>query len=148
MVRCHRFGRPLSLMMLDIDFFKKINDEFGHLVGDDVLRAFAQRLREFLRSGDFCARYGGEEFVVVLPETTLPIALEVAERIRKGVGELPLLNKPKVQVTVSIGVATMAQGQSINELFAAADAAVYRAKNAGRDQVRMHMDMPLQVHAL
>jgi len=140
--------KTFSILMLDIDFFKKINDDFGHLVGDDVLRAFAQRLREFLRAGDFCARYGGEEFVVVLPETTLPTALEVAERIRKGVGELPLLNKPKVQVTVSIGVATMAQGQSINELFAAADSAVYRAKNAGRDQVRMHMDMPLQVHAL
>jgi diguanylate cyclase (GGDEF)-like protein len=140
--------KTFSILMLDIDFFKKINDEFGHLVGDDVLQAFAQRLREFLRSGDFCARYGGEEFVVVLPETTLPTALEVAERIRKGVGELPLLDKPKVQVTVSIGVATMAQGQSINELFAAADAAVYRAKNSGRDQVRMHMDMPLQVHAL
>jgi diguanylate cyclase (GGDEF)-like protein len=136
--------KNLSILMLDIDFFKRINDEFGHLVGDDVLRAFAQRLREFLRSGDFCARYGGEEFIVVLPETSLAMAAEVAERIRKGVAELPLLNKPKVQATVSIGVATMEQGQSIGELFAAADAAVYRAKNAGRDQVRTHTDIPLQ----
>jgi diguanylate cyclase (GGDEF)-like protein len=128
--------KPFSILMLDIDFFKNINDEFGHMVGDDVLRAFAQRLREFLRSGDFCARFGGEEFVVVLPETSLVTALEVAERIRKGVAQYPLLNTPSVQVTVSIGVATSAQGQSISELLAKADAAVYLAKNAGRDQVR------------
>jgi diguanylate cyclase (GGDEF)-like protein len=128
--------KPFSILMLDIDFFKNINDEFGHMIGDDVLRAFAQRLREFLRSGDSCARFGGEEFVVVLPETSLVAALEVAERIRKGVAQCPLLTTPRVQVTVSIGVATMAQGQSISELFAKADAAVYLAKNAGRDQVR------------
>ncbi|MFC5551462.1 sensor domain-containing diguanylate cyclase [Massilia aerilata] len=142
--------KTFSILMLDIDFFKRINDEFGHLVGDDVLRAFAQRLREFLRSGDFCARFGGEEFIVVLPETTLATAQEVAERIRKGVAELPLLHKPKVQATVSIGVATMAQGQSINALFAAADAAVYLAKNAGRNQVRSHVEtvLPLQVSAV
>jgi diguanylate cyclase (GGDEF)-like protein len=134
--------------MLDIDYFKNINDEFGHMVGDDVLRAFAQRLREFLRSGDFCARFGGEEFVVVLPETSLVEALEVAERTRKGVAQYPLLNTPKVQVTVSIGVATMSQGQSISELLATADAAVYLAKNAGRDQVRSHMQMPVQVEGI
>jgi diguanylate cyclase (GGDEF)-like protein len=131
--------KPFSVLMLDIDFFKNINDEFGHMVGDDVLRAFAQRLREFLRSGDFCARFGGEEFVVVLPETSQVTAREVAERIRQGVAQHPLLTTPRVQVTVSIGVATMAQGQNINDLLATADAAVYAAKNAGRDQVRSHM---------
>jgi diguanylate cyclase (GGDEF)-like protein len=142
---CHK---TFSILMLDVDFFKSINDEFGHMVGDDVLRAFAQRLREFLRSGDFCARFGGEEFIVVLPETSLVTALEVAERIRKGVAQFPLLNEPKVQVTVSIGVATMAQGQSISELFATADAAVYLAKNAGRDQVRSHIQMPVPVNGI
>jgi diguanylate cyclase (GGDEF)-like protein len=134
--------KPLSILLLDIDFFKNINDEYGHLVGDDVLRAFAQRLKEFLRSGDFCARYGGEEFVIVLAETPLATALDVAERIRKGVAQSPLLNKPQVQATVSIGAATMAHRQSISELFAAADAAVYLAKNAGRDQVRAHAQTP------
>jgi diguanylate cyclase (GGDEF)-like protein len=134
-------GRPFSILMLDIDFFKNINDEFGHMVGDDVLRAFAQRLREFLRSADVCARFGGEEFVVVLPETSLATAMEVGERIRKGIAQAPLLNKPRVQATVSIGVATMEKEQSINELFAAADAAVYLAKNEGRNQVRSHMQM-------
>jgi diguanylate cyclase (GGDEF)-like protein len=128
--------RAFSILMLDIDFFKNINDEFGHMVGDDVLRAFAQRLREFLRAGDFCVRYGGEEFVIVLPETPLATALEVAERIRQGVAQRPLLTAPKVQVTVSIGAATMAHPQGISELFAAADAAVYLAKHAGRNQVR------------
>ena len=138
-VERHAFsGKAFSILMLDIDFFKNINDEFGHMVGDDVLRAFAQRLREYLRSEDFCARFGGEEFVVVLPETSLATALEVGERIRKGVAQSPLLNKPKVQATVSIGVATMEKGQSIHELFAAADAAVYLAKNEGRNQVRSH----------
>jgi diguanylate cyclase (GGDEF)-like protein len=141
-------GRPFSILMLDIDFFKNINDEFGHMVGDDVLRAFAQRLRELLRSADICVRFGGEEFVVVLPETCLATAMEVGERIRKGVEQTPLLNKPRVQATVSIGVATMEKEQSIDELFAAADAAVYLAKNEGRNQVRSHMQMPVQVDGM
>jgi diguanylate cyclase (GGDEF)-like protein len=138
-------GRPFSILMLDIDFFKSINDEFGHMVGDDVLRAFAEKLREFLRAGDFCARFGGEEFVVVLPETSLATAMEVGERIRKGMSQAPLLDKPSVQATVSIGVATMEREQRIDELFAAADAAVYLAKNEGRNQVRSHAQMPAQV---
>ena len=138
-------GRPFSILMIDIDFFKNINDEFGHMVGDDVLRAFARELREFLRADDFCARFGGEEFVVVLPDTPLASAMDIGERIRKGIARAPLLTKPRVQATVSIGVATMDEEKSINELFAAADAAVYLAKNAGRNQVRSHMQMPVQV---
>jgi diguanylate cyclase (GGDEF)-like protein len=134
-------GRPFSILMLDIDFFKNINDEFGHMVGDDVLRAFAQKLREFLRAGDVCARFGGEEFVVVLPDTSLATAMDIGERIRKGIAQAPLLTTPRIQATVSIGVATMEQEQSINALFAAADAAVYLAKNEGRNQVRSHMQM-------
>jgi diguanylate cyclase (GGDEF)-like protein len=141
-------GRPFSILVLDIDFFKDINDAFGHMVGDDVLRAFAQRLREFLRSADICARFGGEEFVIVLPETSLSAAMEVGERIRNGIAQAPLLNKPRVRATVSIGVATMEKEQSINELFAAADAAVYVAKNEGRNQVRSHIQMPVQVDGM
>ena len=141
-------GRPFSILMLDIDFFKNINDEFGHMVGDDVLRAFAQRLREFLRADDFCARFGGEEFVVVLPDTRLPAAMEIGERIRQGIAQAPLLPKPRVHATVSIGAASMEREQSVNELFAAADAAVYLAKNEGRNQVRSHMQMPIQVDGI
>lgn len=128
-------GKPFSILMLDIDFFKNINDAFGHMVGDDALRAFAQRVREYLRPEDFCARFGGEEFVVVLPRTTLGAALEVAERLRQGVAQSPLLETPRVQVTVSIGAATLAPRQTVDDLLVTADAAVYVAKNAGRDQV-------------
>lgn len=129
-------GKSFSILMLDIDFFKSINDGFGHMVGDDVLRAFVQRVREFLRPGDVCARFGGEEFVVVLPTTTLDDAREVAERLRLGVAQCPLLETPRVQVTVSIGVATLGAGQTVGELLATADAAVYAAKKAGRNQVQ------------
>ena len=129
-------GKSFSILMLDIDFFKSINDEFGHMTGDDVLRAFVQRVREYLRPGDVCARFGGEEFVVVLPQTTLVEAREVAERLRLGVAHSPLLETPRVQVTVSIGVATLAAGQTVGELLATADAAVYVAKKAGRNQVQ------------
>jgi diguanylate cyclase (GGDEF)-like protein len=128
-------GKPFSILMLDIDYFKSVNDEFGHMVGDDVLRAFAQRVREHLRPEDVCARFGGEEFVVVLPRTTLDAALEVAERLRQGVALSPLLTTPEIQVTVSTGVATLVPGQTVSELLFTADAAVYVAKNAGRNQV-------------
>lgn len=128
-------GKPFSVLMLDIDFFKNVNDEFGHMVGDDVLRAFAQRVREHLRPEDVCVRFGGEEFVVVLPRTTLEAALEVAERLRQGVAQSPLLAAPRVKVTVSIGVATLKPKQTVADLLVTADAAVYIAKNAGRDQV-------------
>lgn len=129
-------GIPFSILILDIDFFKHINDRFGHLIGDDVLRAFAQRLREFVRAGDLCARFGGEEFVIVLPATNLLTALHVAERIRQGVAQAPLLAMPRVQATVSIGVATIAHGQTTGDLLSNADNAVYLAKKSGRDQVR------------
>jgi diguanylate cyclase (GGDEF)-like protein len=128
-------GKSFSILMLDIDFFKTINDGFGHMTGDDVLRAFVQRVRDYLRPGDVCARFGGEEFVVVLPRTRLEEAREVAERLRLGVAQSPLLRTPTVNVTVSIGVATLAPNQTVVDLLATADAAVYAAKNAGRNQV-------------
>lgn len=129
-------GKSFSILMLDIDFFKTINDRFGHMIGDDVLRAFAQRVREYLRPGDVCARFGGEEFVVVLPRTTLEEAREVAERLRVGVAQSPLVQAPRIAATVSIGVATLAPEQTVADLLAVADASVYAAKNAGRNQVR------------
>lgn len=129
-------GKSFSILMLDIDLFKSINDGFGHMTGDDVLRAFVQRVREYLRPGDVCARFGGEEFVVVLPQTTFEEAREVAERLRLGVAQCPLLETPRVQVTVSIGVATLGAAQTVAELLATADAAVYGAKKAGRNQVQ------------
>ncbi len=128
-------GQAFSVLMLDIDFFKKINDAHGHSVGDEVLRAFALRVREHLRQGDVCARYGGEEFVVVLPGAPLPKALEVAERVRHSIAHTPLLTTPLLNATVSIGAATLVAGQALEDLLQAADAAMYAAKRGGRNKV-------------
>ncbi len=129
-------GRPLSVLMLDVDHFKAINDLHGHGVGDDALRAFARRVRGLLREGDVCTRYGGEEFVAVLPDTPLPVALQVAERLRSGMAETPLLQVPLLRVTVSIGAAEFSTGQTAAALLEAADQAVYAAKRGGRNQVQ------------
>ena len=133
-------GRAFSVLLLDIDHFKAVNDTHGHGAGDDTLRAFAQRVREHLRQGDTCARYGGEEFVVVLPGTTLPAALEVAERLRQGVADASLISVPLVRTTVSIGAAQYRAGETQEQLLARADTGVYAAKRGGRNQVRVPAD--------
>jgi diguanylate cyclase (GGDEF)-like protein len=133
-------GRAFSVLLLDIDHFKAVNDTHGHGAGDDTLRAFAQRVREHLRQGDTCARYGGEEFVVVLPGTTLPAALEVAERLRQGVADASLISVPLVRATVSIGAAQYLAGETPEQLLARADTGVYAAKRSGRNQVRVPSD--------
>ncbi len=129
-------GRPFSVLMLDVDHFKQINDVHGHGVGDATLQAFAQRVCEHLRQGDACARYGGEEFVVVLPGTTLDAALDVGERLRRGVAERALLTMPNIEATVSVGVAQYGAGETVEQLLRRADDAVYAAKRGGRNQVR------------
>jgi diguanylate cyclase (GGDEF)-like protein len=133
-------GLPLSVLLLDIDHFKRVNDVYGHGVGDDALRAFARRVRGLLREHEVCARYGGEEFVVVLPDTPLPLALQVAERLRHGVAQSPLLQSPPLPATVSIGAAQLSAGQTAAALLEAADQAVYAAKRAGRNQVQPDPD--------
>ena len=130
-------GRTFSVLLLDIDHFKLVNDTHGHGAGDDTLRAFARRVREHLRQGDTCARYGGEEFVVVLPGTTLVAALEIAERLRHGVAEASLMSVPLVRATVSIGAAQILPDETVEQLLARADSAVYAAKRGGRNQVRV-----------
>jgi len=138
-------GRPLSVLLLDIDYFKRINDVHGHGVGDDTLRAFAVRMRGLLREGEVCARYGGEEFVVVLPDTPLSPAIDVAERLRSGACATPLLKSPPLTVTVSIGVAQFRPGQNPAALLEAADQAVYAAKRGGRDQVQSAAELTISV---
>ena len=133
--RAERSAQPFSLLMLDIDHFKQINDVHGHGVGDAALRAFASRVREHLREGDVCARYGGEEFVVVLPDTALPTACEIAERLRRAVADGALLTAPPLFLTVSIGTAEFTQGLTPQQLLSMADEAVYVAKRSGRNQV-------------
>ncbi len=135
-------GRAFSVLLLDIDHFKRVNDTHGHAAGDATLRAFAQRVREHLRQGDTCARYGGEEFVVVLPGTALVAALEVAERLRQGVAGATLTSVPLVCATVSIGAAQHVAGETPEQLLGRADLAVYAAKRGGRNQVRLWQDEP------
>lgn len=136
--RAKRHDRPLSLVMFDIDHFKQINDEQGHMVGDHVLRALARTVWGLLRKHDAMFRYGGEEFLLLLPETDLQGALAVAEKARATVEVLPMSynGKELPGVTVSFGVATAQQhGKTVAELLEAVDAALYRAKQGGRNLV-------------
>ena len=132
-------GRPVSLLVIDVDHFKLVNDNLGHLQGDDVLRGVADQIRANTRPVDYPARYAGDEFVVLLPGTRLDEARVIAERVRSAIARtiFPRRDGPgAVQVTLSIGVATMPQtGGGLEVLFAAADAALYEAKRAGRNAV-------------
>lgn len=130
-----RSGEPLSVLMLDLDHFKRINDRWGHAAGDRVLVAVADVLREQLRGADLGARFGGEEFLAILPATTSAEAVAAAERIRARVAKLALdADDGPMRITASIGVATLAFGESTTQLLARADTAMYRAKDAGRDR--------------
>ena len=141
--RALRIGVPLSLLLVDVDHFKQVNDSHGHLIGDDVLRALATELRQQVRESDVVGRFGGEEFTILLPSTDGDGACRIAERLRSSAGLLSVIADPKtdasVSVTVSIGVAELGQhGRDLFELLAAADLALYRAKDDGRNQVRLY----------
>jgi diguanylate cyclase (GGDEF)-like protein len=127
-----RLQQPLSLVMFDIDHFKQFNDTFGHPAGDELLRQVAQVLRESARAYDVAARYGGEEFALLLPNTTLEQAVQVAERLRQ---QIRAIKNPHAFVSASFGVATYRSGTPPATLVYEADAALYRAKRNGRDQV-------------
>jgi len=128
----------LAGMMIDIDEFKSVNDSFGHLVGDDVLRAVGDALRACLRREDFAGRYGGEEFFVILPGSGMEAALAIAERIRATIAAADVaVGGAKVSVTASIGVAPYADGDAVADWVGKADAAMYRAKQAGRNRVEI-----------
>jgi diguanylate cyclase (GGDEF)-like protein len=138
LARAARAGRTLALLMVDIDHFKRVNDAFGHAVGDIVLHAVAACLLRSIRQGDLAFRYGGEEFLLALPEADLASVMRRAESIRLAVRALELTasGRPVGRVTVSIGVAAFPlHGAQVGTLLLAADAAMYRAKRAGRDRV-------------
>jgi diguanylate cyclase (GGDEF)-like protein len=138
LARSARFRRPLALLMFDIDFFKQVNDELGHLAGDGTLRELAACIRKSIRKEELFARYGGEEFVVVMVETTREQAIETGERLRRQVEEhaFQFEGKP-YQVTISVGVAATAGDQTLTttELIQQADDKLYQAKHAGRNRV-------------
>jgi len=136
--RANRYSHPLAVIMADIDHFKQINDCYGHAVGDQVISAFSAQARAFTRDADWIARYGGEEFVLVLAETPLDQATEVAERIRLALSAVPLNTAAgQVSVTASFGVAELMVGtaDSSDALLDRADKAMYESKGMGRDRV-------------
>ncbi len=135
--RSRRYGRPLSFLMIDIDFFKSINDCFGHEVGDQMIVHLATLARACKRDSDVLARIGGEEFALLLPETDLARAQVVAERLRCDVAENPLIAKSdRISTTISIGVAARSDAMTgIVDLMKAADQALYDAKGGGRNRV-------------
>ena len=142
--RAVRTRTPLAIAVLDIDRFKVINDTYGHLVGDQVLKELARSLDSVLRDYDRAGRFGGEEFSLLLPQTRAVDAFRIAERVRASIAGLSIIvpgatGGERVHVTVSIGVAALDSGckREYSELMAAADAALYRAKSGGRDQVQM-----------
>ncbi|HWQ83656.1 MAG TPA: sensor domain-containing diguanylate cyclase [Anaerolineales bacterium] len=135
--RSHRFSRPLIAMMVDIDQFKVINDKFGHAVGDQVLQQISTRIRNNVRKVDIVGRYGGDEFAILLPELDIFSAVNVAERLRKKVEEVPFqAGNQSIPATISVGVAKIvANMPNLDSLLVRADHALYLAKNGGRNRV-------------
>jgi len=132
-------GKPLTVLVIDIDYFKSINDSHGHDAGDDVLREFAIRIRKAIRNIDLACRYGGEEFVIVMPETDMAVATMVAERLRRRIASEPFSiqqNARHLEVTISIGIAALSGvADSAATILKRADQALYRAKRDGRNRV-------------
>jgi diguanylate cyclase (GGDEF)-like protein len=135
LARAHRYKRPLSLLLIDIDHFKGVNDRFGHAVGDQAISHMAKTLESVLRTADFAGRLGGEEFVILLPDTDAHGATELAERLRQTVRSQSITSHG-LTLTVSIGVAaSRGADDTVASVLAAADNALYQAKRGGRDRV-------------
>jgi diguanylate cyclase (GGDEF)-like protein len=131
-----RYARSLSCLLLDIDFFKAVNDTYGHAVGDTALAQAARALTESVRGSDVVCRYGGEEFLVLAPETGLEGARALAEKIRLAFASRPFGDAERVfPLTLSVGVAELGEAESGNDMIARADEALYHAKQSGRDRV-------------
>lgn len=138
LMRAYRYDRPFSLLWLDLDHFKNINDDYGHQVGDWTLQHVCRRLREKLRATDYVARYGGEELIVALPELTLDEALQAGERMRAAIADEPFQpdEGEAIPLTVSVGVASYRHhGEDLDQLYRSADNAMYRSKQSGRNAV-------------
>lgn len=136
LARSRRSGRPVSIVLSDLDHFKRVNDSLGHAAGDAVLKAVADAIRSSLRSQDVAARWGGEEFILLLPDTGKEGAVHVAETARAAIAALVIdPGGSRIQVTLSLGVAEHSADRSIEETIAQADAALYMAKEEGRDRV-------------
>ncbi|EAW34956.1 diguanylate cyclase [Lyngbya sp. PCC 8106] len=137
------YNRLFSIIMLDIDHFKKVNDTYGHIVGDQVLKRMTQEVQNLLREGDVCGRFGGEEFAIILPGADLKIALKIAERLRQAIADfyIPIYDSNsssnlKIKITISLGVTTYhIDDDKLDKMWRRADDALYQAKAKGRNQV-------------
>jgi two-component system, cell cycle response regulator len=131
-------GKPLTVLVIDVDYFKSVNDSWGHDTGDDVLREFAIRIKKLIRGIDLACRYGGEEFVVVMPDTDMAVATVVAERLRRRIASEPFpiqQGAHTIEVTISIGIAALGHDENAAMVIKRADQALYRAKRDGRNRV-------------
>lgn len=136
--RWQRYRKPATLVVVDVDHFKRINDTYGHMSGDKVLQILAKELQNRLRKSDFISRYGGEEFVFILPETELDTAVSVMNKTREMISRLPFhFRDSKVQITVSMGAVAFQEGLEMDALFELADKALYRAKQNGRNRIEL-----------
>lgn len=136
--RWQRYRKPATLVVVDVDHFKRINDTYGHMSGDKVLQILAKELQNRLRKSDFISRYGGEEFVFILPETELDTAVSVMNKTREMIARLPFhFRDSKVQITVSMGAVAFQEGLEMDALFELADKALYRAKQSGRNRIEL-----------
>ena len=134
--RARRYEQPLSLVIVDLDYLKKINDQFGHMAGDEAIRNIGVVLRQSSRSTDFVARYGGEEFCLLLPNTGIEMAEQLAERMRRTINEVEIPGHGKI--SASLGVSNFPlHCETAEELFAMADEALYKAKGDGRNCVKI-----------
>lgn len=133
-----RSHKPLSALLLDVDYFKQINDSYGHGVGDQVLRKLAEQFTSVLRENDIVGRWGGEEFFILLRDCSRENAVTLAQKLRSLLASQPLLaSHPQLQVTISLGVVEHRSGESLGQLFERADKALYQAKSAGRDRIEV-----------
>jgi len=146
LAQASRKGLHTSAIMVDIDHFKKVNDSFGHEVGDHVIRQVADYLQRMTRASDVVARTGGEEYLLILPDTSLDAARSLAERIRVAVGERPLLvDNQRIPITISLGVASVMAEVNLDELAQEADRAMYLAKRGGRNRVASVENKPVHL---
>jgi len=136
-IRSRRYHRPLSVILIDVDHFKNVNDRYGHAMGDEALKALTTKCREIMRENDLFGRFGGEEFAVVLPENDGPAAMKAAERIRRQIEKFNIeFDEKQIHITVSIGVTTLKPVDTgVESMINRADKALYRAKAAGRNCV-------------
>ncbi|WP_151952168.1 GGDEF domain-containing protein, partial [Aliarcobacter butzleri] len=131
-----RQNEPFSILLIDIDHFKRINDTYGHLIGDEVLKFVSSNISKLLRKSDILGRYGGEEFIVTLPNTKLDNAKTIAEKINKYIYDNHYVNETyNLQLSVSVGIAQIKKETNLTDLIHKADEALYKAKNYGRNRV-------------